>query len=228
MAGNTVYGDYNQILSLQETIRNLKTEIEKLRVQVFTDELTGTFNYRYLMSRLEEERSRSVRYSRDLSLIMLDLDGLKQINDTYGHHMGNLVLIETTKCIKEALRGYDIVARFGGDEFAVMLPDTSLENASKVAERILENIQGLSHMDSVKRTSFKASISCGVAFYDDCTKSSTDLIVHADLLLYEAKRAGKNCIEYGNVSDKDFLLRKPHFFVRQRAGKLSAGYQRCS
>jgi diguanylate cyclase (GGDEF)-like protein len=184
-----------EIERLKEYCRELKQEIDNLKQLVFVDELTGLFNFRYLTNRLDEEINRARRHKRDFSLIMIDLDNLKEINDSFGHHMGNLVLAEIARCLKRTLRNIDIVIRFGGDEFVVMLPDTSCENSLLVGKRISRNIEDLSITCPDTGRTATVTVSGGIVSFHDYSKTGIDLMKEADRLMYKAKQSGKNQFE---------------------------------
>ena len=156
-----------------------------------TDALTGAYNREHFDTRLAAELSYCRRHGTDLSLLMLDLDHFKQVNDTYGHPAGDTVLVELAKVVVVDLRIEDVFARYGGEEFAVILRGIGLEDATLVADRFRENIQRLQirHENHVIRIT--ASIGC--ASLSCCEEwSSEELIAVADRRLYAAKRGGRN------------------------------------
>lgn len=165
----------------------------------FTDVLTGWHNRRYLQERLAEELARARRRKLPISCLFLDLDHFKAINDTWGHHAGDLVLAECAQRIDGQVRSSDVAARFGGEEFVILLPDTELAHAARLAVRILEavNREPVVLPDS---TSISISVSVGVSCLlpaeikgDDKTVGER-LIRLADLAMYSAKSAGRNCV----------------------------------
>lgn len=156
-----------------------------------TDELTGIWNKRYLRRQLPQEIERARVYGLPLSLLIFDVDDFKQINDSFGHTVGDVVLSELCGAVRETLRPPDFFARFGGDEFAVVLPHTDLGGARAVADRILENVQRLT-IPTDEEGEIRCSVSIGIADYQPGDGSANDLIRRADELLYDAKRAGKN------------------------------------
>lgn len=168
-------------------------EKENLKEIAVKDHLTSLYNHNFFYTRLEEEFERAVRYETPLSLIMMDIDNFKHINDTYGHRVGDLVLKEIAATIKKAVRKTDILARYGGEEFAVILPHTLLKGAVDEAERIREMIA--SHVYAGLVTD-KITISVGVASYPQKGAiNSGDLVNYADDALYKAKWSGKNCVK---------------------------------
>lgn len=153
------------------------------------DPLTGFFNHRYLHERLSEEIVRAVRYRKQLSVLMLDLDDFKLVNDTFGHVYGDRVLAHVAERIRSTLRASDVGGRYGGDEFAVILPETGRDEAVRVAERILEALR-VSPFAAEGRSPFPVGASIGISTHPDDGRTATDLISVADLGLYDAKDAG--------------------------------------
>lgn len=155
------------------------------------DELTYVYNYRYLKRFLNREFTRAERYKGPLSLIMLDSDGLKKVNDQYGHDQGNRVIKHIARLVHRKVRGTDCLARFGGDEFGVVLPETEKEGAVILAERIRESIS--QHPIKIKGQECYLTISLGVATYPNSKiKTEMELLKQADEALYRAKQAGRN------------------------------------
>ena len=164
---------------------------EKIQRQATTDGLTGLVNHKTFYEILEKELWRSRRYGGQISLIMVDIDNLKKINDAYGHRAGDKVIRETSRRIKECIRQIDTAARYGGDEFAVILPNTSLSDATVVAERMVDRI---AHRPvSWKKDQISVSISVGLGQYDADTNPE-DITSRSDQALYSAKQAGKNTV----------------------------------
>lgn len=161
---------------------------EKLRSQALRDPLTGLYNRRYMEDSLQRLQRLAERENKSLSVLMIDLDHFKKLNDTHGHAMGDAVLRETSAAIQGALRESDIACRYGGEELIVILPDCALDDALAKAETIRANIQDLSGHHG---TSVSASI--GVSAMPE-RATSADLISSADAALYAAKKAGRNCV----------------------------------
>ncbi|HSK53377.1 MAG TPA: sensor domain-containing diguanylate cyclase [Clostridia bacterium] len=153
------------------------------------DPLTGFYNHRFLHERLGEEVVRAQRARKPLSVLMLDLDDFKLVNDTFGHLFGDRVLTWTAELIRSTLRGSDIPARYGGDEFAIILPETDLDEARRAAERILEAFRDRPFVGE-QRGPVPVTASIGVATYPDTGRTPTDLIAAADRALYAVKRDG--------------------------------------
>jgi len=172
------------------SIGNIKL-FEKMQRQAMTDGLTGLANHKRLYEILEKELWRSRRYGGQMSLIMVDIDNLKQINDRHGHRAGDKVIKKISSKIKECIRQIDTAARYGGDEFAVILPNTSLSEAVVVAERMLGAV-GNSTI-TWKKEQIPLSISVGLGEYD-ADSSAEDITSGSDEALYSAKQAGKNTV----------------------------------
>ena len=168
----------------------LHKRIEELAI---TDELTGLNNYRYFKESIHREIVRSSRYDLVFSLLILDIDNFKTINDTYGHPKGDEVLSCLAKIIKSSFhREIDILARYGGEEFAIILPQTTRERAYIVAEKMRREIEkGIFKQTGLPRP---VTVSCGVAQYPEDGRTEDKLIKSSDTALYSAKNSGKNRI----------------------------------
>ncbi len=162
--------------------------IEKLERLSKTDELTAVFNKRAIMERLDYELDRARRYHLPLSLIICDLDHFKQINDTLGHDAGDKVLRVMAQSLVGALRKTDIIGRFGGDEFLIILPQTPLEGAAEFAERLRQKVQDINYHCEI---TIQTTLSMGIAAYEG-NPDPNALIRRADTALYAAKKAGRN------------------------------------
>src|ERR1041384_2457385 len=160
-----------------------------------TDDLTKLHNARYLRQFLLNEIRRARRYGSSVAALFLDLDDFKQINDYYGHLVGSHVLMEMAAVILSSIRDTDAVARYGGDEFVIVLPDTGTELAGQVAERIRQKITR--HMfNGGRRLQLSLTASFGVAAFPKHASSPQQLIACADTAMYEAKAANKNCVRF--------------------------------
>ncbi|MEO1784252.1 diguanylate cyclase [Thermodesulfobium sp. 4217-1] len=167
--------------------KNIEKELYLLSV---TDPLTSIYNRRYFLERLDEEIERIKRTSSKFSVIMLDIDNFKSINDKFGHNAGDLVLKSLSETIKDRIRKIDIFARWGGEEFVILLPETTPQKASILAEEIRVRLSNLKIEDINGIT-----VSCGIAGSRQWD-SVDSLIERADNLMYEAKAVGKNCVRY--------------------------------
>jgi diguanylate cyclase (GGDEF)-like protein len=158
-----------------------------------TDDLTHLYNSRYLNVVLRRETKRASRSGRPLSLLFLDLDGFKSINDTHGHLSGSAALVEAAAVIRGSARETDVVVRFGGDEFALVLPDTGAQGAFAVAARIRDRIAAHKFLPA-EGINFHLTASVGVATLPDVAASAEELLHAADTAMYQVKDAGKNGI----------------------------------
>lgn len=172
----------------------LEAQIHELTAQTRTDNLTSLFNQRHLMICLHQEIERTQRTQQPTSLILLDIDHFKKINDTYGHAVGDQALIHLARLLRNAVRKLDIPCRQGGEEFVVILPSTPILVAKQIAERIrqalMENPLVIANNEVEVRASFGVS-----SFLATHTRSLAQWLEQTDQLLYEAKHAGRNCIK---------------------------------
>jgi two-component system cell cycle response regulator len=185
-----------RIKQLQERLRDAQRKLEE---QSVTDGLTGLKNRRFFDERLHEEFRRAQRYGDTLSLIMIDLDHFKDVNDRHGHPAGDVVLRDAAALIRASIRDPDICARYGGEEFAVILPKTHMTGALAVAERIWKELGNKEYVVAANGTpaprKVRVTASLGIAFYPSKDISSGELLVRfADQALYNAKRGGRNSI----------------------------------
>jgi diguanylate cyclase (GGDEF)-like protein len=161
--------------------------------QAVTDELTGLFNHRRFQEVIAAEVERARRYGQEMGLIMLDIDNFKQVNDTYGHLQGDLVLREVARVLRQSSREIDEPARYGGEEMAVALPQTDLEGAYQFAERVRHAVEDLALPLPSGNGTLQVTASFGVASLASAEHADKDaLVAAADSALYEAKRTGKN------------------------------------
>ena len=163
------------------------------RDMLYIDELSGLFNYRYLKIALEREIKRADRYSTHLSVIFLDLDNFKGVNDTYGHMVGSTLLRELGTLLKRSVRELDVVIRYGGDEYTIILVETPPETAQKIGERIRSMIERNIFLGR-EGYNIKLTASIGYACYPEDTTNIQELLGMADKAMYAGKAAGKNCI----------------------------------
>ncbi len=196
-------GEYAELLTddilgaLQNHIQSALTNAHKydaIRRQVVTDHLTGLYNRRYFMNRAGEEIERSLRHQAPLSVLMIDIDHFKDFNDTYGHATGDRVLQTVARAMKDALRKPDICSRHGGEEFAVLLPNTPGDNAYFVAERVRRTLSGTRYTGLGLPPEVNITISVGVA---TCPRDATvldELMELSDKALYRAKAEGRDMV----------------------------------
>ena len=159
-----------------------------------TDDLTHLYNSRYLNLVLRRETKRASRSGRPLSLLFIDLDGFKAVNDTHGHLFGSRALVEAAAVIRSSARETDVVSRFGGDEFAIILPDTGGEGAFAVGARVRDKIAAHTFLAG-DRLDIHLTASVGVATLPDVAASAEELVQAADKAMYQVKESGKNGIQ---------------------------------
>jgi diguanylate cyclase (GGDEF)-like protein len=171
-------------------VTDLVQAAERLNVLATTDPLTGLANRRHFLSVAEAEWSRFQRYLRPLALLMIDIDHFKMVNDRYGHACGDDVLRAIANACRSGQRTSDVVGRLGGEEFAILLPETDQDAAMRVAERIRQSIE--SETRSFEKVYFRVTVSVGIAAATASMSGFHSLLRHADKALYEAKAAGRN------------------------------------
>jgi diguanylate cyclase (GGDEF)-like protein len=183
-------GQLSQIFNRMS--RHLKEQREKLVQETITDELTGAFNQRHFRKLLKHEFEISKQKGAPLSLIMIDTDHFKQYNDSQGHEMGNEVLKRVSQIVRDNLRDHDHLSRYGGDEFAVLLPNTPVEAGQEIAQRLVTSVSKAHFPGQSHDSPHPITLSVGGATYPTDAQSSEDLLVKADNALFEAKRRGRN------------------------------------
>jgi diguanylate cyclase (GGDEF)-like protein len=183
---------HTKLKLLQDELREMNTQLEALAV---TDVLTGLSNRRRLMTRLDEEVARARRYKTPLSVVMIDIDHFKQVNDTYGHAMGDEVLRNIGTMLKANVRNTDLAARYGGEELTLVLPHTDLAAAVQVAENLRQKFANIEHI--LDGATLNKTASMGVAARDGETDmpDAENLLKLADEALYRAKQNGRNRVE---------------------------------
>jgi diguanylate cyclase (GGDEF)-like protein len=181
----TAYGFYSQVCASEK----MK---EALRHKTFIDEVTGVFNYRYLDLRLAEEAERTRRHGGFTALLYLDLDGFKQVNDRFGHQVGNVVLEQIATQLTQKTRSCDVFGRIGGDEFLAILPQTDRREAYVLAERLREAVENYVLEIGDERVIDFIRVSIGVAAYPVNGETMDNVITAADNAVYTAKEQGGN------------------------------------
>jgi diguanylate cyclase (GGDEF)-like protein len=163
--------------------------IEEIVGLSLRDGLTGLFNHTYFFQQIDLEVRRSVRYGVSVSLMLIDIDDFKTVNDTYGHQEGDRILATMGRTLIQVARDSDICCRYGGEEFSVILPLTNVHKAGEIAERIKTEMA--EHLPDGRTV----TVSIGVASYGKTSRSCQDLVERADTALYHVKRSGKNRVE---------------------------------
>ncbi len=169
------------------------TEFE---LKSITDKLTALPNFSYLEERLPEELNRSRRYNHPMSFLMIDIDDFKVYNDKNGHLAGNVALQMTAHCLKEALRSADVAMRYGGEEFCVLLPQTGIDEARTIAERIRQRVRTWDFPHGKSQPLGRVTVSIGVSTFSENVDTAEKIMAAADRALYAAKRGGKDRVEF--------------------------------
>ncbi|BBN60456.1 hypothetical protein HVMH_2050 [Hydrogenovibrio marinus] len=178
-------------LKLHQAKQQLKETNTQLSMLLVTDHLTKVYNRQYLDQALDTEKARVDRYANKLSVIMIDLDHFKRINDEYGHMVGDKVLVDVSSVIRQTIRKTDVFGRWGGEEFMIVCPETGFQQALRLAEKIRQTVEKAVLVHDIQQT-----LSLGVAEYR-LTEKVFDTVKRADECLYEAKRAGRNQVKCG-------------------------------
>ena len=202
-------------------------DLERARRLADTDGLTGLYNHRYLQQCVEHEVARAERYGRPLSLVMADLDEFKAYNDTFGHPRGDEALIEVSRILRQVSRGTDIVARYGGDEFTLLLPETAIAEAGVLAERTRQCVEALDLGDGGSGPAPRLTLSLGVAALAIGRGAGEDLIAAADAALCRAKELGRNRVGVAEMATTrlpvapEGLVRRPGVLPSTWAGSVA-------
>ncbi|NVM75064.1 diguanylate cyclase (GGDEF)-like protein [Duganella sp. SG902] len=185
------------LIELRANERNLEAAVRELELLATTDDLTGLHNRRSLLHRLKFEVARARRFRAPLSALMIDLDHFKKINDEYGHVVGDQVLADVGRLLRENVRVIDMPSRYGGEELCVILPNTPAEGARKLAETLRARIEAQPHAAGARQ--FRVTASIGVGSFNHMEIDDAEsLLKQADDALYRAKRAGRNRVEHGS------------------------------
>ena len=183
-----------------DEVRRLRQQVSELSALVATDALTGLYNFRHFKTMLQNEMDRSKRSGIPTSLAMVDLDHFKRVNDTYGHEVGNQALQHLADILMSEVRTTDIVCRYGGEEFAMIFPETHLNLAIKVADRIRNEIASRPLVIEDGEVAITASM--GISVYMKTSILDIDEFIESvDKYLYEAKQSGRNCICHIDYND---------------------------
>ncbi|HJV75166.1 MAG TPA: GGDEF domain-containing protein [Noviherbaspirillum sp.] len=178
-----------QARAAESRVRELEAELAKMRELISEDQLTGSLNRRGLDNALEREMARAARNHSPLCVALLDLDDFKKLNDTHGHCAGDAALVHLVQVVKDTLRKMDVIARFGGEEFMILLPDTPLDKGVQTLCRVQDELAQRVLMHNGEHLSMR--FSAGVTLCN-AGENQADLIERADHALYRAKKAGKN------------------------------------
>jgi two-component system cell cycle response regulator len=197
----------NRVLETR-SLREKARETEFYKELSNRDELTKISNYRHFNYILQLEVDRQIRYHRPLTLLIIDIDDFKKCNDTHGHLTGDLVLVKVASLLTSQIRGCDFVARYGGDEFTVILPEISDKEALAVCRRIMKSIGQCEFQSFEKENIGPLSVTIGIASFPQNAGDSKELVEKADRAMYAGKKAGKNCICI--FGDEINVLRSPN------------------
>jgi putative two-component system response regulator len=193
-----------RLIRLKRGLDQVNAKYERAMRQAVTDSLTGTFTHGFLLELLHRTVPIAYRHCQPLSLIFGDIDHFKTVNDRFGHAMGDEVLKAVARAIRDSVRDADTVARYGGDEFVVLLPHTTRDDAARLAERIRTAVEALQipRGDSTSAEPLRVTASLGVAGLPEDAPDAEQLLGHADEALYAAKQAGRNCVSvFGRKAD---------------------------
>jgi len=182
----------------ETSIENTFLYDEAIRLSI-TDGMTGLWNRRQFDLRMESELSRAVRFTEPFAVVFIELDQMKAVNDNHGHQAGDTVLIELSRRLTEATREVDLVARWGGDEFTLLLPNTGVAGAIRLAEKVRSAVAD--EPFPVESAELNITISVGVAAFPEHGSSGKDLVAAADAAMYRAKAGGRNRVEHAKVSE---------------------------
>lgn len=186
---NAELREANKVIEMKNS--QLKQVLEQLELTAKTDMLTGLYNRRHMIDEIEKEVAKFSRHNKNFSLLIADIDFFKKVNDSYGHNCGDYVLKLVAETLRTSIRKMDTVARWGGEEFLMLLPETGVDGAELLAERIRKNVekQAIHYHDAV----FPITITLGLAVFSSKDKID-EVIKRADNALYDGKAKGRNCV----------------------------------
>lgn len=194
VTGDALLSSIRNAIEKVELLRQIEEQRQELLRLACTDDLTGLNNRRFFLSRLKEETTRTFRYNTPLSLLLMDVDHFKEINDRFGHPTGDVVLMRVARCIVQCLRNSDVAGRYGGEEFGVLLTNTDSAGAAAMAERLRTTIQEEEFHAAGEQ--FQITCSIGVAQFQVHAQNWDELLSVADQALYEAKHHGRNRVVF--------------------------------
>ncbi|MCE3010922.1 MAG: diguanylate cyclase [Pseudobdellovibrionaceae bacterium] len=187
-------------LRIKDLNDQLRAANEKLKELVDIDDLTGLYNMRSVYERIETELTRARRFGRQVCIVMMDMDHFKTVNDGHDHLFGSFVISEVGKIIRQSIRSIDMGARYGGDEFLMMLTETSAEGARHFCERLRQTIQSYHFKNDRDEIRLTSSIGFAITAPGDRETDARGLVRAADHALFDAKRAGKNCVKFVEIN----------------------------
>ena len=178
----------------------LKTNYQQSLSMAITDNLTGLYNRHYLSQHLDNMMREALQYNKPLSVLLMDMDHFKHVNDTYGHDCGDQVLVQLSKIITNDIRSSDLAARYGGEEFVILMPNTPLRNAAEVADRIRRHVESHSFVINHEVGAIHKTTSIGLSTLSPMGDNAEALLKRADEALYACKGAGRNCVKIAQAA----------------------------